>query len=110
MVAVRNNGNTRVNDPITVTFYSDEALTQVLGTKTIQVPDNDAPGMTGCAVRPKWVSIDATWEGGMAPGEYRYWIKVDSSESIDESDEADNVTSGIILMMPAGVYLPITLR
>ena len=109
-VAIRNNGNTRVNEPITVTFYGDEDLTQVLGTKTIQAPDEDFPGMTGCAVRPIWVSVDATWENGITPGEHRYWAKVDSSGSIDESDETDNVISGVILLVPVGSFLPLVMR
>lgn len=109
-VEVRNNGNARSLDPITVTFYADEALTQVLGTKTIQSPVDDSPGMTGCAVRPMPVSIDAEWEAGLTPGTYPYWVKVDSSGSIDESNENDNVASGVIVLLPAAQYLPLMVR
>ena len=63
-----------------------------------------------CAVRPLWVSIDAVWEDATGPGEYRYWVKVDSTGSIDESDESDNVTSGVVLRLLAGTHLPLVSR
>ncbi|MGD8805471.1 MAG: hypothetical protein PVH65_06450 [Chloroflexota bacterium] len=104
---MRNNGNSRVNEPITLTFYRDAGLTQVIGQTTVPAPDADFMGMTGCAVRGLKVSVQASWQEELSSGEYPFWVKVDSSGSIDELDEADNVTNGIFRIAPAGTFIPL---
>ncbi len=109
-ITVRNNGNARLNQPVTVTFYRDQALTKVIGSETIPAPGDDFMGLTGCAVRPIKVEVNASWPEGMEPGEYRYWAKVDSPGSVAESNESDNVVSGLVLMLPAAGYVPLVAR
>ncbi len=103
---MRNNGNARLNQPVTVTFYRDKALTDVIDSRTIPAPGEDFMGLTGCAVRGFRIEIDATWPGGLEPVEYRYWAKVDSGEAVVESNEADNVTSGYVLALPHDYFVP----
>jgi hypothetical protein len=109
-VTVVNNGNTRLNQPITVTFYRDEALTDVIYSKTIQAPGEDSMGLTGCATRSMRIEVDASWPGGMDASNYRYWAKVDSSDAVAESDEADNIAIGFVLTLPDAGYVPVVLR
>lgn len=109
-ITVLNNGNTRVNEPVTVTFYRDQALTKELGSKTIPAPDADFMGLTGCAVRSMRVDVNAIWPAGLKPGDYRYWAKVDSSGSVAESNESDNVAGGHIQMIPVAGFLPLVKR
>jgi hypothetical protein len=108
-VVMRNNGNTRVNAPINVTFYSDKNLTKVIGTTTVQAPNDDFIGMTGCGVRGLKVNVHGIWPD-TPPGDYMYWVKVDSSNSISEVREDDNVASGVLTILPAGTFLPLLVR
>lgn len=106
--AMRNNGNRRIEAPFTVTFYSDEALTEVIGEVVVPAPDEDFVGVTGCSVREWWATADLAWSPAPEPGTYPYWAVVDDGDTIDETDENDNVTSGEIEFVAAGehVYLP----
>jgi hypothetical protein len=106
-VTMRNNGNTRVDQPIKVTFYRDAALTQVIGSKTVPAPDADFVGMTGCSVRGITVGLNATWNEDLAGGEHSYWVKVDSDGLIAEGNEGDNVAVGKLLVAPGGVFIPL---
>ena len=94
---VVNNGNSLVTLPLTVTFYSDAALTQVIGSSMI------TPGVPGCARRGRPVSVPWSNRG---VGVHTYWVKVDSSNSVPESSESDNATSGQVFVGRYGVYLP----
>jgi len=107
---IRNNGNTRVNQPINVTFYRDEALTKVIGSATVPAPDENFVGMTGCAVRGFDVTVTASWAEDLETGVYPYWAKVDSSNSVGEENEKDNVASGIVTVIPASLYIPMVVR
>jgi hypothetical protein len=104
-VAVRNNGNRAPASPIKVTFYSNSALTQAIGTATIAPPDASQPGMTGCARRAIAATVD--WSG-LTPGLHRYWVKVDSSSVISESNENDNVGTALVMVDAVPSYLPLT--
>jgi hypothetical protein len=109
-VVMRNNGNHRVNEPITVTFYRDEALTQVLGSETVPAPGGEFLGMTGCAVRGLEVTIDADWGEVTGTGPYPYWVKVDSDNAIPEEDEEDNVANGWVSVVSNKSYVPFLSR
>lgn len=109
-IEMRNNGNTRVNRPIKVTFYRDAALKKVMGTATVPAPDADFVGMTGCAVRGLTVTVNAVWEETLSPGNYPFWVKVDSDNSIAEPNEADNIATGTFLVPVESVHLPVLLR
>ncbi|MFN2222838.1 MAG: CARDB domain-containing protein, partial [Candidatus Promineifilaceae bacterium] len=109
-VLMRNNGNTRVNEPITVTFYRDAALTEVVGQTTVPAPDADFTGMTGCAVRGLEVEVQANWQEELNTGDYFFWAKVDSSSSITEVREDDNVIIGKLKILPVGAFVPLVTR
>jgi len=109
-VEMRNNGNTRVNEPIEVTFYRNQALTQVIGTTTVPAPSDDFLGMTGCAVRGLHVTANASWAEDLEPGEYPFWAKVDSNGSVGEEDENDNVASGFFEVFASGTYIPMAVK
>jgi hypothetical protein len=97
---IANNGNIAVTDTVTVTFYSDESLTTVIGTTTFT-------GLGGCARRQTVVTT--TW-ANLSSGAYPFWVKVDSGETITETKEGDNVASGIILVNSQQRFLPLVLR
>jgi hypothetical protein len=104
-VSVRNNGNQAPLSPFEVTFYKDGSLTQPIGTKTIQPPRINNPGMIGCA--RKDIIVDVPWEG-LTTGKHRYWVLIDNEGVIDESQEDDNVTTGFVLVNPDQVFTPLT--
>lgn len=104
MVEFHNNGNTKINQPFNVTFYSDGGLTQEIGTVTIN------PVLQGCAQQTYTASVD--WVG-LSPGLHPYWVKVDSGNAISENSggsETDNNAAGVVLVDPESVYLPIVTR
>ncbi|MBN1978908.1 MAG: hypothetical protein JW918_16030 [Anaerolineae bacterium] len=95
--AIANNGNIAVTDTVTVTFYSDESLTTVIGTTTFT-------GLGGCARRQTVVTT--TW-ADLGSGAHPFWVKVDSGEMIVETKETDNVKQGIVIVNPVKRFLPI---
>lgn len=99
-VSVRNNGNTGITTPFTVTFYSDAGLTQPIGSAAI-------PSLGGCA-RP--VDSATTSWAGLSSGLYNYWVKIDSQDTVAESDEADNVIRGSVIIDPRQIFLPLVRR
>ena len=105
---VANNGNSGVQEEVEVTFYSDEELTQIIGTETVPVPGGDLPSVPGCARRE--VTVSTVWSD-LTPGLHYYWVKVDSGETIEENlpgggGEADNVGSGFVLIDPEELFMP----
>lgn len=86
-VSFRNNGNIAIGDSFKVTFYSDEALTQPIGSTSI------ASEIRGCATRVYKAEIE--WSS-LPLGTHPFWVKVDSENEIIESpkDNKDNVGSG----------------
>lgn len=95
-VKIYNNGNTYTTSPITVTFYANSALTEVIGTSVF----TDSLG--GCARR--YIVATAIWEG-LSAGLHRYWVKVEG-----DSNTADSVVEGFVLVNPKQVFLPVVLR
>jgi hypothetical protein len=98
---IRNNGNISVTNPMSVTFYADEAQTVVIDSVTLPA------GLDGCARRGGSVSVQ--WSG-LSAGVNRYWVVVDSGGAVAESDEADNVLSGFVIVDPEQVFLPVFRR
>ncbi|MCA9951268.1 MAG: hypothetical protein KDE48_16575 [Anaerolineales bacterium] len=82
-----NNGSMNIAEPFQVTYYADAALTQPIGTTTID------PTIYGCARHTYSATIN--WSG-LSQGEHDYWVKIDGSNDVDESDETDNVTMGTV--------------
>jgi hypothetical protein len=97
-VQLVNNGNRLVAMPLTVTFYSDAALSQIIDTMVItgEIP--------GCVRRRVTASMD--WPD-LGVGLHPYWAKVDSSNAIVETNEADNVIAGQVFVGTRQLYLPV---
>jgi hypothetical protein len=95
---IRNNGSTEVASSFQVTFYSNSALTQPIGSVSV-------PGLPGCA-RQEYV-VETQW-AGLSPGARSYWVKVDSANVIVESNESsnDNVAKGWVIINPDQLFLP----
>jgi hypothetical protein len=100
-VEVFNNGSVANTVPTQVTFYSDSALTQVIGTVTVSETIN------GCAARS--YRVYTTW-AGLPLGAHPFWVKVDSANSVIETNEADNVGAGVVYVYAHDLYLPIMSR
>lgn len=95
---ILNNGDTPVQDPVTVTFYADEDMTQVIGTDEIS-------SLYGCASATATVSVE--W-ADLGIGAHRFWVEVDTVPQ--ETDVTDNVASGIVFINPIQNFLPIIVR
>ncbi len=98
---VHNNGTLASQGPLTVTFYQDSSLTQVIGSGII-TGDLSGCGRTGKEITTLWSQI--------APGAHTFWVKVDSTDVVAETSEEDNVGSSFVLIDPRQVYLPIVLK
>ncbi len=95
-VKVFNNGNTYATGPITVTFYADRDLTQIIGSYVFT-------GTLGGCARRHFVA-PVVWEN-LSEGSHRYWVKVEG-----DLYTTDNVTEGVVLVNPYQVFLPIIWR
>lgn len=95
----RNNGNTALRQPFSVTFYANAALTNVIGTAIVSNDD-----MIGCGQQAYQAST--IWNN-LPVGTYPFWAKVDSTGTISESDENDNVITGTVTVNESGVLLPV---
>ena len=101
-VEIANNGNRNPGAGFTVTFYSNAALTQPIGSTTVAAPQ-DGGGVMACARDTTTASV--TWND-VSPGLHRFWVKIDSNNVISESNENDNVRSGIVLVDPHQLFVP----
>ncbi|MCA9968620.1 MAG: hypothetical protein KC425_00310 [Anaerolineales bacterium] len=96
-VRIRNNGNTHVFDPFTVTFYRDAVQTQPIGSVTVD------PVIYGCASGVYKATV--TWDN-LAPGAHRFYVWVDSGNGIAETAESDNTGQGMVIIDPYQALLP----
>lgn len=103
IVPVHNNANHGLKTNFNVTFYSDEALTEVIGTSSIEGPSEDPIGLQGCGIH--FMQASVTWSN-LPVGSHQYWAKIDPLNQIGESNEADNIISGKVLVLPPQVYFP----
>ena len=99
-VTLRNIGNTETASSFEIAFYADQALTQLIGT-------GDVSTIGGCADTE--LRVETTWND-LAPGGHYYWVKVDNQNTINESDENDNVIQGTVIVDPLQIFLPTILR
>lgn len=106
-VSIRNNGNVSPGSSFQVTFFEDEERSIPIGSATVQAPGPNNYGMTGCARRE--ILSGVIWDD-LDTGAYRYWVEIDSEGGIEESEEGDNVSSGIVIVNPQQVFTPITAR
>ncbi len=99
----RNNGNTKINQPFTVTFYKDAALTMPIDSVTI------SSDVRGCTSSSYVASVQ--W-ADLTPGLHKYWVHVDSGNVIVElpPNNNDNIGSGQVLVVSNQVLLPTVQR
>lgn len=93
---IYNNGNTLARGPITVTFYSDASLTQVVGSSIF------TGTLKGCA--RQGITFNVFWDN-LSAGAHPYWVKVEGDENM-----TDNVAAGLVLVNPNQIFLPLILR
>lgn len=86
---VFNNGNVTSNKAVVVTFYSDAAMTQPIGSTTIPA------GLGGCALQSATATV---WWNNLTPGAWNFWVKVDAGNVLSESNEQDNTSKGTIVL------------
>lgn len=105
----RNSGTLSVIQPIKVTFYSNQALTQEIGSVVYD------PGTRGAVAGCSWggrngEQASILWNN-LAPGTYQYWAKIDTLNAVGETVETDNVTTaGRVTIRPYGTFVPLTSR
>lgn len=97
--SVLNVGNLDSSTSINVSFYSNSSLTQLIGTASV----NDL--LRGCGLPNLAVEATVPWNL-TTPGVHRFWVKVDSANSISESNESDNVATGTVIVDPENIFLP----
>jgi len=102
-VTFRNNGNTAVNEPFTVSFFADQARQQMIGTVIINEPAR------GCATNVYRTVLN--WPN-LAPGQHRFWVTVDGGDRIVEGPpgQADNRGTGLVTVYPESTYFPIIIH
>jgi hypothetical protein len=100
-IQIVNNGNRLVTAPLTVTFYSDAALTQVINSAVI------TSGIPGCARQRVTASVE--WPD-LTVGFHAYWVKIDSADVVSETNEVDNVSGGNVFVGTQTVYLPLVAK
>jgi hypothetical protein len=99
-ISIRNNGNTAIDAPFTVTFYNNET-DQFIGSAIVPA------GLGGCARSE--VTVSTVWEG-LTVGINWYRAVIDSGGAIGESNEFDNTAVGYVLVNPKQAFLPFMAR
>jgi len=98
---VLNGGSTATGTAFTVTFYADQALTQVIGSEVV------SGAISGCVIRP--LTAHTTWSN-LPVGTHRYWVKIDSASNIAETNEGDNIGTGTVVVSIYATNLPLVFR
>ncbi len=105
----RNSGTLSAIQPIKVTFYSNQALTQEIG--SVVYDPNVRGAVAGCSWGGRNSEQASILWSNLAPGTYQYWAKIDTLNAVGETVETDNVTTaGRVTVRPYGTYVPITSR
>lgn len=92
---IRNNGNHKVEPPFTVTFR--DSANAIID----QVVVNEA--IAGCTVDT--FDVSAIWTD-VPSGAHEYTVSIDSANSVSETDEGDNVGTGVVIVDPVQIMLP----
>ncbi len=101
-VPYHNTGSLNVTGGFEVVFYGDPFTTQPIGWTSVD------PTLTGSINGCNWEgegsdSVSVTLSG-LGVGEHPYWVHLDVGNRINETSEADNVSSGVITVLPSSVY------
>jgi hypothetical protein len=94
-----NNGSLAYSGAMTVTFYADSWLTQVIEQVPVQAPVGNGPLLRGCALTT--VAVSATWPG-LASGLHPFWVKVDG-----QGGASSSVVQSLVLVDPERMWLPV---
>ena len=105
----RNSGTLSAIQPIKVTFYSNQALTQEIG--SVVYDPNIRGAVAGCSWGGRNGEQASIMWSNLAPGTYQYWAKIDTLNAVGETIETDNVTTaGQVTVRPYGTFVPLTSR
>ena len=105
----RNSGTLSAIQPIKVTFYSNQALTQEIG--SVVYDPNIRGAVAGCSWGGRNGEQASVMWSNLAPGTYQYWAKIDTLNAVGETIETDNVTTaGQVTVRPYGTFVPLTSR
>jgi subtilase family serine protease len=96
-VRVSNSGNVAATEPFTVTAYDDSG--GVIGGFSVDT-------LEGCGNVAEGI---VTWPD-LEPGTHPIRVRVDSSNQIIETDEADNEKASTVLVASFQAYLPAVSR
>lgn len=95
---IRNAGNVPLQSPVTVSFYSNPAQTNLIGQVTL------SPELEGCGLEKTMVST--TWTPPR-DGYNQFWVKVDSNNAVSEINEGNNSEMGRVIKNATQVWIPI---
>jgi hypothetical protein len=105
----RNSGTRSIIEPVEVTFYSNPALTQKIGSVTYTPADMGA--ITGCTWGERNSEQVAIEWNNLSVGTHTYWAKIDTGNAIGETSEGDNITSaGTVTIHSNGLFVPVIRR
>ncbi len=102
----RNSDLRSVTNEFTVTFYSNAALTNPIGSVVVK------PNETGAVVGCTWGGrnserVTLKWND-LAVGTHKYWAKIDSGNVVNETNDNDNVTTqGTVTVYPSASFVPV---
>lgn len=105
----RNSGTRSIVDPFTVTFYSDQAMTNVIGTATYNPANNGV--VAGCSWGGRNSDrVTIRWND-LPVGTHNYWAKIDTGNAVAETSENDNVTTmGTVRIYAHHLNIPVVNR
>lgn len=95
-----NNGNTGASGPIQVSFYSNAAMTDLIGTTSV----SNSPHFYGCGRHEYSATVE--WSG-LGSGLHKYWVKVNSNTAVSESNNSDNTAQGFVIIDGQNMLLPV---
>lgn len=101
----RNSEIRSITGQFTVTFYSNAALTQPIGSVVVK------PEQSGAIVGCTWggrnsEQVSIMWNN-LPVGTHSYWAKIDSTGAVAEATENDNVTTmGTVTVYPSASFVP----
>lgn len=105
----RNSGTKSIVAPVTVTFYSDQALTKVIGSTTYYPETSGA--IAGCTWGGRNSERVTVQWSNLQVGKYNYWAVIDSTNAVGETSESDNVTTrGTVTVVTNGTFVPFVRR
>jgi hypothetical protein len=101
---ISNIGNIPVSQVVTVSFLNGPP--GEVGTQPIGSVQTIAGGLQGCGDH---AGVSVVWTG-LSPGLHIFYVHVDPQGAVPEVDKENNVRSGIVLVAPEIVFMPVLIR